>query len=193
MLALALPPLLLLAAESRRLSPSIPRGSWLPPETESALAERDLAAMGRRGVLHALRAVVFLPEDVQALSREGWEASRRLAEGSPRTRASPPSGRLRSQLAERATGETKDELAAAALAPAMAKRTFLAEEGDAFLLEILPREELDGRQQIALVRDLRRARRLARGRPRGRCGSRSGACPLSTPTTKRPWPDASRA
>jgi RND superfamily putative drug exporter len=112
--------------------------------------------MGRRGVLHALRAVVFLPEDVQALSREGWQASRRLAEG---LAADPRIGAvrsLRSQLGARATGETTDELAAVALAPAAAKRSFLAEEGDAFLLEILPRDELDGREQIALVHDLRR-------------------------------------
>ena len=155
-LAVALPPLLLLAGESRRLSPAIPRGNWLPAGTESARAERDLAAMGRRGVLHALRVVVLLPEDTQALSREGWEASRRLAEA---LAADPRIGAvrsLRSQLGESATGETAEELAAAAFAPAMAKRMFLAEEGDAFLLEILPRDELDGQQQIALVRDLRR-------------------------------------
>ena len=156
-LALALPPLLWLAAEGRRLSPSIPRGSWLPAETESARAERDLAAMGRRGVLHALRAVVFLPEDVQALSREGWEASRRLAEALGADPRIATVRSLRSQLDGRATGDAQDELAAVALAPSVAKRTFLAEEGDAFLLEVLPREDLDSQQQIALVRDLRRA------------------------------------
>jgi RND superfamily putative drug exporter len=155
-LAVALPPLVLLAAESRRLSTSIPRGSWLPAETESARAERELAAMGRRGVLHALRVVVLLPEDVQALSREGWQASRRLAEALATDARVGAVRSLRSQLAERATGETERELAAAAFAPATAKRMFLAEEGDAFLLEILPRDELDGPQQIALVRDLRR-------------------------------------
>ncbi len=148
----------------------------------------------RRGVLHTLRAVVLLPEDVQALSREGWEASRRLAEAlaaDPRIAAVRS---LRSQLGGRATGDTPErELAAVALAPPSAKRTFLAEEGDAFLLEILPREELDGQQQIALVRDLRRAdgRRAWPASPG--CGSRSGACPPSTRTTKRPWPGASRA
>ena len=156
-LALALPPLLLLAAESRRLSPSVPRGSWLPAETQSALAERDLAAMGRRGVLHTLRVVVWLPEDVQALSREGWDASRRLAEAIAADTRVAAVRSLRSQLAERAKGDTTDELALAALAPASAKRMFLAEEGDAFLLEVLPREHLDSQGQIALVRDLRRA------------------------------------
>ncbi len=174
-LALTLPPLLLLAAESRRLSPSVPRGSWLPFGTESAEAERDLAAMGRRGVLHTMRVVVSLPEDVQALSREGWEASRRLAEALAADERIAAVRSLRSQLALRSSGDpaeptgsdasadsgdtaadTAKELAAAALAPAVAKRAFLAEEGDAFLLEVLPKEDQDGQEQIALVRDLRK-------------------------------------
>lgn len=162
-LAVALPPLLLLAAQALRLSPAVPRGHWLPPASESALAEHDLEAMGRRGVLRALRVVVSLPEDVQALSREGWEASRRLAErlaADPRVAAVRS---LRSQLGERATGVAPDELAAIALAPALARRSFLAEEGDAFLLEVLPREGLDGRQQTALVEDLRRLDAAAAG------------------------------
>ena len=118
-LALALPPLLLLAAESRRLSSSIPRGSWLPAATESARAEADLAAMGRRGVLYTLRAVVFLPEDVQALSREGWDAGRRLAEAfaaDPRVAAVRS---LRSQLERLDAGDPKAELAAVSLAPSV--------------------------------------------------------------------------
>jgi len=162
-LAVTLPPLLLLAAESRRLSPSIPRGSWLPAETESARAEQDLVAMGRRGVLYSLRVVVSLPDEVQALSLEGWEASRRLESALAADPRVADVRSLRSLLADRAAGETKDELAAAALAPAAAKRTFLAEEGDAFLLELVPRDDLDGQQQIALVRELRRvdAARLA--------------------------------
>jgi len=155
-LALALPPLLLLAAQGLRLDPAEPQGSWLPPATESARAEDDLEAMGRRGVLYACRVLVSLPEETQALSVEGWQASVRLAkalEADPRVAAVRS---LRSLLGERATGDTREELQAVALAPAFAKRGFLAEEGDAFLLEVIPREELDGRARIALVRDLRR-------------------------------------
>ena len=155
-LALTLPPLLLLAAQSRRLDPAEPHGNWLPAETESARAETDLAAMERRGVLYALRVVVFLPDEVQALSAEGWQASRTLASAlaaDPRVAAVRS---LRSLLAERATGDTREELEAAALAPALAKRSFLAEEGDAFLLEVIPREDQDGRARVALARDLRK-------------------------------------
>ncbi|HEY6547493.1 MAG TPA: MMPL family transporter, partial [Vicinamibacteria bacterium] len=57
-LALTVPPLLLLAAEARRLSPTIPRGRWLPAATESARAERDLELMGRSGLLYSARVLV---------------------------------------------------------------------------------------------------------------------------------------
>ena len=155
-LALALPPLLWLAAQGLRLNPAEPQGSWLPSATESARAEDDLEAMGRRGVLYACRVLVSLPEQTQALSVEGWRASRTLADAlaaDPRVAAVRS---LRSLLGERATGGTPGELQAVALVPAFAKRAFLAEEGDAFLLELIPREELDARARIALVRDLRR-------------------------------------
>lgn len=156
-LVLAVPPLLLLAAQGRRLSPTIPRGAWLPAEMESTRAERDLEGMGRSGALHSLRVLLELPEEVQALSREGWEATRALAEAlghDPRVAAVQS---LRSQLGERAQGDTAEELGAASFLPSFAKRTFLSEEGDAVLLEVVPRESLDRQGQLSLVRDLRRA------------------------------------
>ena len=155
-LALALPPLLLLAAQGLRLDPAEPHGSWLPSATESARAEDDLATMGRRGVLYACRVLVSLPEETQVLSVEGWQASLQLAKAlaaDPRVAAVRS---LRSLLGERATGDAAEELQAVALVPSFAKRSFLAEEGDAFLLEVIPREELDGRARIRLVHDLRR-------------------------------------
>ena len=155
-LALALPPLRWLAAQGLRVNPAEPPGRGLPAATESARAEDDLEAMGRRGVLYACRVLVSLPEETQVLSIEGWQASRKLAQAlaaDPRVAAVRS---LRSLLGERATGDTAEELSAVALVPAFAKRSFLAEEGDAFLLEVVPRETLDARARIALVRDLRR-------------------------------------
>src|SRR4030095_7010111 len=81
-LALALPPLLWVPPPGARHStPAEPQGSCLPAATESARAEDDLEAMGRRGVLYACRVLVSLPEETQALSVEGWQASRRVAQG----------------------------------------------------------------------------------------------------------------
>ena len=156
-LVLALPPLLLLAAEARRLSPSIPRGRWLPAAMESAQAEQDLGAMGRSGALHSLRVLLELPPEVQALSLEGWEATRRLAEALGRDPRVHAVQSLRRFLGERMTFESSEELAAAAFLPSFAKRAFLSEEGDAVLLEVVPREDVDNQGQMALVGDLRKA------------------------------------
>jgi putative drug exporter of the RND superfamily len=161
-LVLALPPLLLLAVEARRLSPSIPRGRWLPAAMESAQAEQDLGTMGRKGALHSLRVVLELPPEVQALSRAGWEATRRLAEDLGRDPRVHGVQSLRRLLGDRMTGETSEELAAAAFLPSFVKRTFLSEEGDAVLLEVVPHEDVDNQGQIALVRDLRKADAAAR-------------------------------
>src|SRR6185295_19345862 len=72
-------PLLLLAAQAARLNPRVPSGAWLPPRMESAQGLRDLVAMGRGGVADSLRLILELPEEVSAVSLEGWGASRRLA------------------------------------------------------------------------------------------------------------------
>jgi RND superfamily putative drug exporter len=154
-LVLTLPPLLLLVAESRRLSPRIPRGRWLPATMESARAERDLAGMGRSGALNTLRVLVDLPEDVLAVSHEGWEATRRLEEVLARDPRVAAVHSLRRLLGERMTGDTTEELAAAPFLPSYARRAFLSEEGDGVLLEVVPREGLDSQGQMGLVRELR--------------------------------------
>ena len=155
-LALTVPPLLLLAAQGLRLAPSIPRGAWLPAEMESTRAEGDLRAMGRAGALHTLRVLLELPEDTPALGRAGWEATRRLADALGRDPRIAAVQSLRSQLGDEATGDPAAELMAVALAPNHAKRTFLSEEGDATLLEVVPTEGLDSPGRVGLVRDLRR-------------------------------------
>jgi RND superfamily putative drug exporter len=113
--------------------------------------------MGRGGALHSLRVILELPPEVQALSREGWTATRRLAEALGRDPRVQAVQTLRGLLGERMTGDPAEELAAVAFLPAFARRAFLSEEGDATLLEVVPRESLPGPGPIALVRDLRRA------------------------------------
>ena len=151
-LALALPPVLLLAAQAPRLNPRIPRGDWLPPHMESARAVGDLRAMGRSGMVQSLRVILELPEDTSALSRDGWEATRRYAEALARD---PRVAQVRSlrDLVEEQGGD----LAAVSLLPAVAKRTFLSEEGDAALLEVIPREQVDPGELVRFARELRRS------------------------------------
>jgi len=149
-LVLAGLPVLALAAQAARLQPRIPSGEWLPPGMESARAIRDLEAMGRGGVVDALRVVLELPEEGSALGREGWDAQRRLEDA---LRADPRVARV--QSLRTLVGEGGEELARAALLPAWAKRSFLGEWGDAALLEVVPREGLSGVAVAGLVRELR--------------------------------------
>ncbi len=144
-------PVLLLAAQAVRLNPRVPSGTWLPPRMESAQGLRDLAAMGRGGVVDAMRVVLELPPEASAVSQEGWEALRRLVDALGRD---PRVARVQSLLA--IVGEGENELARAALVPAVVKRTFLSEEGDAALLEVVPRERLSGPALADFVRELRR-------------------------------------
>jgi putative drug exporter of the RND superfamily len=146
-------PVLLLAAQAARLNPRVPGGAWLPPQMESARAVRDLEAMGRAGVVDSLRVVLELPEDTSAVSLEGWEGTRRLAE---RFRRDPRVAEVQSLLAIAGEeGDPSAQLGRAALLPAVAKRAFLTEEGDGVLLEVVPREGVGGLALAALVRDLR--------------------------------------
>lgn len=151
-LAVAGAPVLLLAAQAARLNPRVPSGAWLPPGMESAEALRDLEGMRRAGVVESMRVVLELPGETSAVSVEGWEATRRLAAALGRD---PRVARVQSLRA--IAGEGEGELARAALLPSFAKRAFLSEEGDAALLEVVPREGLSGPGLAGLVRELRQA------------------------------------
>jgi RND superfamily putative drug exporter len=144
-------PVLLLAVPAARLNPHIPRGRWLPAQMESAEALEDLRAMGRSGVVEALRVVLELPVTTTALERDGWEAQRRLAE---RLAADPRLTRVQSLRS--LAGERAGDLAYVTLLPAFAKRSFLSVEGDAALLEVVPKEDADPEDLASLVRELRR-------------------------------------
>jgi RND superfamily putative drug exporter len=130
----------------------VPRGDWLPAELEATRALHALAAMGRGGVVESLRVVVDLPADVPALGREGWAALRRIETG---LAADPRVARVQSLA--RLAGERGDDLDYVSLLPAEAKRTFVSEEGDAALLEVVPRESLRAAEATDLARELRRA------------------------------------
>jgi RND superfamily putative drug exporter len=149
-LAAALLPLGALAVRSADLSPRIPDGNWLPRGMESAEGLRALAAMGRGGLPQALRIVIQFPEDTQSLSLEGWAVSQRVEGrllGDPRVDSVQSIGRLNQ-------GRVGD-LAAVSLLPPSAKRTYLSEEGDGALVEVIPRDGVDHRALMGLVRELR--------------------------------------
>ena len=186
-LALALPPLLLLAAQGLRLDPAEPHGSWLPAATESARAEDDLAAMGRRGV--ALRAAACWSRCPRRRRCSRSRAGRRAFSWRRHSRPIPgwrPSARCAACSASAPRATPPRSCRPWRSSRRFAKRSFLAEEGDAFLLEVIPREELDGRARIGLVARPAAARRVASSPGFPAPGWRSAACRRSPPTTRPP-------
>ncbi len=145
-------PLLALAWPVTRLRTGLPGGDWLPQGMESARALRELRLMGRVGVVQELRVLLLLPEGSQALARDGWQATRRLASALGREARV---ARVRS-LAELA-GERADDLGYVSLMPGFVKQSFVSSEADVALLALVPREDAQPAQLGALVRELRQA------------------------------------
>ncbi len=143
-------PLVALAWPITRLRTDLPRGDWLPRGMESAQALRELRAMGRLGIVHELRVLVFLPPERQALERDGWRAVRRIEAALARD-ARVARVRSLAQLA----GARADDLGYVSLMPAFAKQSYVGSEADVVLLGVWPREDLEPAQLGAWVRELR--------------------------------------
>ena len=144
-------PVATLAFEARRLRVELPSGDWLPAGMESSSAARALEAMGHRGIVQQVRVLLEYPEDVSALDERGWAAARDLGGFLARDPRVAQVRSLRSFAGERA-----DDLAYVSLMPGFAKRAYLGGEGEAALLEVIPREEVSPGALARLVRDLRR-------------------------------------
>jgi putative drug exporter of the RND superfamily len=150
-LILAGAPALVLALQALRLNPRVPEGEWLPPEMESAQAGADLRGLGRGGVVQSVRVLLELPEGTQSLSPEGWGAAQRLAESLGRDARV-----ARVQWVAGLVREMADPRAGVAMLPSWAKHSFLGQEGDVLLFEVIPREGVVGSDATRLVRELRR-------------------------------------
>ena len=124
-LIVAVAPLLLLAVQTRRLEPRLPRGDWLPRTAEAARGARALRAMGSGGVVQTVRVVIELPPGVRALDARGYAATARIAAALVRDRRVR---RVRSLV-------SRDERLA--------------------LLEVVPSDSIDGAALPALARELR--------------------------------------
>ncbi len=146
-LLLAGTPLLLLAWQAKHLDTRVPQGDWLPESAESVHALHTLQKMDRAGIVESLRVIVDFPGDSIANSDAAWNAldrfSRRLA-GDPRCfrviSITTIADGNRSFLPE-LSRETR--------------RTFLSSDGQAALLEVLPKSSVSLRGQVDWVRELR--------------------------------------
>ena len=148
-LAVAGVPTILLALEARRLNTGFPQAG-LPAAMESTIALRELQSMQRSGLIQEIRVVLEFPEETSAVSAEGWAATRRLGE---RISADPRVARVRSLRTY--AGDHGDDLAFISLLPAFLKHCYLSGEGDAALLEVIPREAAQPTELSRFVRELR--------------------------------------
>ncbi|HET7553929.1 MAG TPA: MMPL family transporter [Gemmatimonadaceae bacterium] len=156
-----------LALQSTRLRTELPRGDWLPRDMESARALHDLRDMKRGGVVQEIRVVLELPPGVPATSDAGWSATSRLTEALSRdsavatARSLPSLTRSGSALLPRA--------ALPALVPDDIRSVFTSRDGSAALVEIIPREEVQGADLTSYIR---RVRALDAGAASGLPGAR---------------------
>jgi putative drug exporter of the RND superfamily len=150
-LLVAAAPMLVLAAQVRRISTGLPRSGWLPNSMESARALADLQTMDRAGVVQALRIVVELPEGTSALEGDGWRAVARLGHA---LAADPRVERV--QSLPLLTGANEPGLMLTALLPSEVVRSFVSRDQRLAVVEVLPRSTADFPSLTAFVREIRR-------------------------------------
>ena len=149
-LVLASAPLLVLAAQARRLNTVMPQGDWLPRGTEAVEAYHRLDAMGRSNVIHSLRVVLDFPPGVTLASPEGWTAAWRLFE---RLRTDP---RVESvQCLPQIVKRPEDGGRYLSMVVPAVRRTLEAVDGGATLFEVVPASSLAPRDQVRFARDVR--------------------------------------
>ena len=140
-------PLLLLAAQARRLDTDVPSGDWLPSQAESVHALHTLEKMDRVGMVYSLRVILELPTGSIAQTDEGWNALDRFSKW---LAADPRSGRVisLSTIAQSnragSTNISRDT-----------RRAFLSSDGRAALIEVLPATSVTLNDQVHWVRELR--------------------------------------
>jgi putative drug exporter of the RND superfamily len=142
-------PLLILAAQARKISPGIPDHDSLPAAAESVQALHKLQDMGRSGIVQSLRVVLELPPQSPPLSPAGWLAVSRLTK---RFQSDPRAGEVLSLPTLTGMSDTAD---AVADVPEPIRKSFLRNDGRATLIELLPTATLSPNEQIRWVREVR--------------------------------------
>ncbi|MFZ0294657.1 MAG: MMPL family transporter [Candidatus Sulfotelmatobacter sp.] len=142
-------PLFVLAFQGRRISPGVPDHNSLPAAAESVQALHTLQAMGRSGIVQSLRVILELPPQSPALSPAGWLAVSRL------TKRFQSDLRAEEVLSLPTLTGMSDTADAVNDMPEPMRKSFLRNDGQATLIELLPTTTLSPNQQIRWVRDVR--------------------------------------
>jgi len=142
-------PLLILAFQARKISPGVPDRHSLPAAAESVQALHTLQKMGRSGIVQSLRVILELPPDSPPLSPAGWLAVSRL------TQHFQSDPRAQEVLSLPTLAGMSDTPGAVNDVPEPIRKSFLRNDGQATLIELLPSATLTPNQQIRWVREVR--------------------------------------
>ncbi|QNI30311.1 MMPL family transporter [Alloacidobacterium dinghuense] len=142
-------PLLILAFQARRISPGLPEHGSLPAAADSVKALHTLRGMGRSGIVESLRVVLELPTQSQPLSQAGWLAVSRL------TKSFQSDPRAEEVLSLPTLTGMSDTADAVTDVPEALRKSFLSTDGQATLIELMPKANLSPNDQIQWVREVR--------------------------------------
>ncbi|MFZ1009506.1 MAG: MMPL family transporter [Candidatus Sulfotelmatobacter sp.] len=142
-------PLLALAFQARKISPGVPDHNSLPAAAESVKALHTLQVMGRSGIVQSLRVILELPPQSPPLSQSGWLAVSRL------TQRFQSDARAEEVLSLPTLTGMSDTADAVNDLPEPMRKSFLRNDSQATLIELLPTTTLSPNQQIRWVRDVR--------------------------------------
>jgi RND superfamily putative drug exporter len=143
-------PLVLLAVQALRVNASIPRGLWLPRNTEATRGVVALRDMGHAALIQTIRVVVELPADADARTDRGWlgvaSLARTLGRDSriARTRSLPQMFHVAVPTAEERN-----------VMPADLRSAYQSNDARLMLIELEPTEESSPSELVHLVREIR--------------------------------------
>jgi RND superfamily putative drug exporter len=144
-------PLLVLAFQSRLISPGLPPGNWLPASAESVQALHSLEGMERSGIVQSLRVVLELPKTESPSTPAGWMAVSRF------TGFVAKDARCSEAISLATLSGDAQDPEILNLLPDETRRSFLRDDGLATLIEVLPIATLTPADQTRWLRELRSA------------------------------------
>jgi putative drug exporter of the RND superfamily len=144
-------PLLILAFQGRRIAPGVPDHDALPAAAESVQALHTLQGMGRSGIVQSLRVILELPPQSPPLSPAGWQAVSRLTKHLQSDPRAEEALSLPTLTGMADTADAVDQV------PEAIRKSFLRNDGQATLIELLPAVNLSPNEQIRWVREVRSA------------------------------------
>jgi len=151
-LAVAGIPLCLLAAQAAHLRIDLPRGHWLPESAPSVRVLHEIDSVARGNFGQIIQVIVHFPAGTPIQNEAGWRAESRLV------RFFAHDARIQHVWA--ATTMSTVPLGGPEILtrlPDSVRRSFLSADGEAGLVELLPRRGVAATDAALLVREIRAA------------------------------------